>query len=145
MSEDQPVEDLPKISLGNAVSRGLRLRCPLCGAGHLFGSAFKMHAECDECRFRFEREAGYFLGSTYINYGVTALLATGTYVVLLFGFEIEKSWILPGLLAFCLNFPLVFFRFARSLWLSLDCFFDRVGAAEAQFRPPAENPKNNSG
>ena len=145
MSEDQGGEDLPRIQFGEALSRGVRLRCPMCGDGRLFGSAFKMRTECEECRFRFERESGYFLGSTYINYGATAVLATGMYVVLLFVFEIEKEWILPGLLAFCLIFPLVFFRFARSLWLSLDCFFDRVGAAEAQFRPPAENPKNNSG
>ena len=143
--DGEATAELPELSFRDALSRGIRLRCPMCGAGRLFGGLLRMNSECAECRFRFERESGYFLGSTYINYGVTAVLPTGMYVVLLFGFGIEKEWILPGLLAFCLNFPLVFFRFARSLWLSLDCFFDRVGAAEAQFRSPAGNPKNNSG
>jgi len=72
-----------------------------------------------------------------------------TYVVLRFGFGWEKESLLPGLLAFCLIFPLVFFRFARSLWLSLDCLIDRTGAIEAMSdREQAPNPtevKNNGG
>lgn len=71
------------------------------------------------------------MGSTYINYGFTALISTFSYIVLIFGFGWQKELLLPGLLVFCLIFPLVFFRFARSMWLALDCFIDRVGASEA--------------
>ena len=145
MSEQDQGSELPRVAFHHALLRGIRQRCPMCGKGRLFRCAFHMNASCGDCEFRFEREPGYYLGSTYINYGVTALLATLTYVVLLFGFGLEKEVLLPGLLTFCVIFPLVFFRFARSLWLSLDCFFDRAGAAEAQFQPPSGNPKNNSG
>jgi hypothetical protein len=89
-----------------------------------------MNKDCDSCNFRFERGPGYFLGSTYINYGCTAFLTTSTYVVLYFGFRIPKHILLPGLLTFCGIFPLVFFRFARSLWLSIDCLLDRAEVAE---------------
>ena len=128
---DTAAGNLANLTFGQAVSRGVRLRCPACGCGRMFRSLFSMNSACEGCRFPFERGPGYFLGSTYINYGVTAATTTVTYVVLYFGAGVEKQTLLPGLLIFCLIFPLVFFRFARSLWLSLDCFFDRVGAVEA--------------
>ena len=128
---ERPETDIEFPTFGQAVRRGVTLRCPICGGGRLFRNMLQMHSDCSQCGFRFERPAGYFLGSTYINYGITALITTVSYVVLLFGFGWKKEVLLPGLVAFCLIFPLVFFRFARSLWLSLDCFFDRTGASEA--------------
>lgn len=90
-----------------------------------------MNANCSTCNYRFARPAGYFLGSSYINYGVTAVTITVSYVTLHFGFKVSNQTLLPGLLTFCGIFPLVFFRFARSLWLSFDCLFDRMGALES--------------
>ena len=131
-SQNSEVAGLLKtLTFGGAIRRGVRLKCPLCGGGSVFRNMFRMNPACSSCGFRFERPAGYFLGSTYINYGVTAVTTTFSYVVMNFGLGWSKEVLLPGLLAFCLIFPLVFFRFARSLWLSLDCFFDRVGASEA--------------
>jgi len=52
-------------------------------------------------------------------------------MVLRFGFEIPKSSLIPALAGFCVIFPVVFFRYARSLWLSFDCYFDRTGALES--------------
>lgn len=120
-----------QLSLGQALSRAIRLKCPYCGEGRLFAGWFRMNAACEQCGVQLEREGGYFLGSTYINYGLTAGLTTVTYVLLHFGLDISNVVLMPGLMAFCLIFPLVFFRYARSLWLSLDCFFDRLGAQQA--------------
>lgn len=131
MSETRAESGLRQLNFSQSVIRGLSLRCPTCGHGALFGSFFRMNVACSECGYRFERAAGYFLGSTYINYGVTALVTTISYVTLYFGFGWPKETLLPGLLLFCSVFPLVFFRFARSMWLSFDCYFDRTGAAEA--------------
>ena len=128
---DSATGDISTLTFGEALSRGVRLRCPACGCGRMFQNQFRMNSHCPDCDFLFERSPGYFLGSTYINYGVTAATTTFAYVALYFGAGFEKQALLPGLLIFCLIFPLVFFRFARSLWLSLDCFFDRVGALEA--------------
>ena len=130
-NSDRTVGDIAALTFGQAVSRGLRLRCPACGCGRMFHGLFRMNQRCGDCGFLFERPPGYFLGSTYINYGVTALTTTVLYVWLYFGVGIEKQVLLPPILIFCLVFPLVFFRVARSLWLSLDCFIDRVGALEA--------------
>jgi len=124
-------DDIGHLTCGLALFRGLTLRCPACARGKLFRNMFQMNTKCVECDFQFERAPGYFLGSTYINYGITAFTTTVSYVVLHFGIGFSRDQLLPGLLAFCLIFPLVFFRFARSLWLALDCFFDRVGASES--------------
>ena len=124
-------DGLRELTFGKALRRGLMLKCPACGHGKLFQRMFWMHPKCEACSFSFERQPGYFLGSSYINYGVTASAITVSYVSLHFGLGVSNQMILPGLLSFCGIFPLVFFRFARSLWLSFDCLFDRMGALEA--------------
>jgi len=140
--------DTQTLPLGTALKRGLLLRCPLCGDGRLFRRFISMHERCSNCGFKFERGPGYFLGSTYINYGVTALLTTVSYVVLHFGLRWDNEILLPGLAAFCLIFPLVFFRYARSMWLSVDCCVDRVEAQEHSTsgggKPRESKDKNNS-
>ena len=115
--EDQPV--------GSLFSRALRLRCPRCGHGHLFVGWFKMAAHCEKCRFRFERAPGYFLGSAYINYGLTALITTFIYMLFHMILGHENSTVVPPLVAFVVLFPLFFFRYARSLWLAFDCAVDQ--------------------
>ena len=124
-------DDIGDLTFPQAVLRGVTLRCPACARGKLFRGLLRMNQKCSDCEFSFERSPGYFLGSAYINYGITALTTTVSYVVLHFGFGCTNEQLLPGLVAFILIFPLVFFRFARSLWLSLDCYFDRMGATEA--------------
>ena len=106
-----------------------------------------MKTTCERCGFRFERDPGYFLGSTYINYGLTTFLTTWSYIVVRFVMGIEQRWLIPGLATFCIIFPLVFFRYARSLWLSFDCYFDRTGALEMRqetgTRPDPKTSKEN--
>lgn len=90
----------------------------------MFTSLFHMHATCPECGLKFEREPGYFLGSIYINYGLTALITTITWIVLHLGYGIEARPLAIALLAFCVVFGIFFFRYARALWLALDCRFE---------------------
>lgn len=123
-------EGTPPETFSQALSRGTSLKCPLCGEGPLFKHWMKMEAFCSTCGFKFERDPGYFLGSTYINYGLTTILTTWSYIMLHFVMGIDKKWLIPGLATFSIIFPLVFFRYARSLWLSFDCYFDRTGALE---------------
>lgn len=118
------------------MSRGWRLRCPRCGQSRLFKNWLRMHPECEQCHLRFEREPGYFLGSIYINYGLTAGLVTVFYMALFLSGAVAPRtalWIVAG---FALLFPLWFFRYARSLWLGFDHYWDpteiSVGREDAQ-------------
>ena len=107
------------------LSRALRLRCPQCGESKLFHHWVLMYPKCEHCGLTYEREPGYFLGSIYVNYGLTALITTFVYV----GFHIvlgySNAWVVPPLVAFCILFPVLFFPFARAYWLAMDLSFDR--------------------
>ena len=104
--------------------RSLRLRCALCGRGPLFASWFGMHKSCSHCHAPFEREPGFFLGSIYFNYGLTALILAIAYPLFLFNRWVPEKWLLPSALVFTILFPIWFFRYARALWLGFDQFVD---------------------
>jgi uncharacterized protein (DUF983 family) len=106
------------------IFRALRLKCPRCGQAPMFSGLFCTIERCAHCGLKFEREPGYFLGSIYINYGITALLLTVAWITLRFGYGIESRWLVFGLAAFLVVFQMFFFRYARALWLALDCQFD---------------------
>lgn len=88
----------------------------------MFDGLFSMKRSCPRCELPFEREPGYFIGAIYINYGLTVLLALGG------SFLLEYLWRPPvGVqlaiwVAFCVLFPLLFFRHSKSLWLSFEYF-----------------------
>ncbi len=115
-------------SLTTQISRGLRLRCPVCGQGKLFRGWFTMYDDCSYCHFRYERSPGFWLGSIYANYGLTALIVTGAFFALFFTEALPEEWTKGLLLAFSLLFPLWFFRYARGIWLAIDVYFDPVPA-----------------
>ena len=113
---------------------GLRLKCPRCGQGEMFSGMFKMCSECDNCHFRFEREMGYFVGAMYINYGATIVVAFAGFFAL---DHLTPISFLPNFIlwiAFCVLFPIIFFRHSRSLWLRFDYF---VNPSD----PPNPRPK----
>jgi len=83
-----------------------------------------MHHHCDHCGFVFEREPGFFLGSTYLNYGFTTLTLMALYMGLHFGLDISNTVLAVPLLLYCVVVPLVMFRYARAWWLAMDSIFD---------------------
>jgi hypothetical protein len=86
-----------------------------------------MNSHCSHCGIKFEREPGFFLGSIYFNYGLTALLMTIGYATLLFN-RMAPEWVLlTGSMVFVIVFPLFFFRYARALWLGFDQWRDPRG------------------
>lgn len=128
-AEDSPTDSsppAPRPPFETLVWRALRLRCPRCGKGKLFINWLQMPRRCSECGLLIHRGPGYYLGSTYVNYGLTALITTVVFVIGRLHFNISSKTLLAPLLIFCLVFPLLIFRHARSLWLAMDCQFDRA-------------------
>jgi len=103
-----------------ALGRGLALRCPCCGQGGLFRGWFRMHDCCAACGASFAREPGFYLGSIYINYGVTVIVTGALYAALVAGVGVTPETALAACLAVAVVLPVVFFRHARSLLLALD-------------------------
>jgi hypothetical protein len=91
----------------------------------MFKGLFRMHETCAHCGLKYEREPGYFLGSIYINYGVTAFLLTAGWIALRYGFGFEGRNLLIPLGVSLVVFQTLFFRYARALWLAMDCQFDQ--------------------
>lgn len=117
-----------RLGIVGRIVRALRLRCPKCGEGKLFAGWFQMHEKCSTCGTDFRREPGFYLGSIYFNYGLTALVVTVTYVgAMIFGYG-QSNVLFWSTAVFCVAFPIWYFRYARSLWLSMDHYWD----------PPAE-------
>jgi uncharacterized protein (DUF983 family) len=106
--------------IATSLSRALRLRCPRCGETPLFRGWFTMAESCVLCGLRFERAQGYFVGAIYVNYAVTVLVAAGTVLVLDWTLGLTLTAQLAIGIALGALVPVVFFRYARSLWLSLD-------------------------
>lgn len=118
--------------LSKALDRARRLSCPRCGERTLFRGAFTMAERCATCGLVFEREPGYFVAAIYINYAVTAILIIGGYLAL-------DTWLHPSVTlqlviwgAAAVAFPLLFFRYSKSLWLAVDHCLD---ADEPDLRP----------
>ncbi len=124
MTLDETPPPPARPTLETLVGRALRLRCPRCGRGALFRGWFAMPVGCSECGLKYERAPGYFLGSTYINYALTAICLTIVYSLLHFGLRMTNRQLALPLSAFVIVIPLVLFRHARALWLAMDCHFD---------------------
>lgn len=84
-----------------------------------------MRCECDVCGLKFLPEPGFYLGSIYVNYGLTALLVMAVYFALWALTSLSDEWRLGIAMVVCVLFPLWFFRYARSIWLAFDRYFDR--------------------
>ena len=123
-----PAGDPPKFirpTLGTLLWRAVCLRCPRCGEGKMYRSMFSMHSRCSHCEFRFERGGGYYLGSVYINYGLTAMIMTVIVIASFILARITPDKLVVPLVIFILVFPTSLFRHSRAFWLVLDCQIDR--------------------
>jgi ABC-2 type transport system ATP-binding protein len=103
----------------------------------MFHGLFKMSPRCLACHLQFEREQGYFLGAIYINYAVTVLC-------MLVGFFALDYLVHPSLTyqivlwsSFGVVFPIIFYRYSKSLWLALDSLFSPVEEDVVEMRKPA--------
>ena len=116
------------------LGRALGLRCPRCGRSALYRGWFAMHERCAACGLRYEREQGYFVGAIYINYAVTVAIAAGGVLVLDWTIGLTLAEQLAIGIALGALVPVVFFRYARSLWLSLDYLLTLADERREQVR-----------
>jgi uncharacterized protein (DUF983 family) len=106
------------------IVRAARLRCPACGRGRIFSGWFTMHDACSDCGAPFERGAGFFIGSIYFNYFLTALLVTVIYFAFYFSEVLTDRQLIALTLCVAFGFPVWFFRYARALWIAFDELWD---------------------
>jgi uncharacterized protein (DUF983 family) len=138
MRERAPVTELRardlRAGIARTLGRALRLRCPRCGGDELFTGWFAMRERCRTCELRYEREQGYFVGAIYVNYAVTTAVCLGGVLALdtIVGVTLRTQ--LAVALPLALLVPVVFFRYARSLWLAIDHLVTRADRASERRR-----------
>jgi len=111
------------MSVMTSLKRGFLLRCPNCGRGKLFRKGFTMYEKCSVCGWRFEREEGYWTGAVAVNLVVTELLIAIIVVPLAIVFaSANVSLVLLLIIGLPLPIllPFLFYRHAKSLWMSID-------------------------
>ncbi len=83
-----------------------------------------MHDRCPACALLLEREQGYFVGAIYVNYAVTVSITIAGFLVLDHYADLAVATQIALWSVFGVAFPLFFFRYSRSLWLSIGYFFN---------------------
>jgi uncharacterized protein (DUF983 family) len=117
-----------------ALTRGLAMRCPVCGTGQLFTSFFRLRQRCPGCALEFEREDGYWLGAMVVAIGaVIALFA----VVFLGGVLLtwpDVPWTSLLVITLVLNalVPVVLYPWCMTTWMGLHHAFVPTNRDEAE-------------
>lgn len=88
-----------------------------------------MNERCGECSYDFRREPGFFLGSIYVNYGVTSMIVTVAYLAFFISGVLADWQRLTLCLIFAVAFPLWFHRYSRAAWLAFDYRWDGARSA----------------
>src|SRR5262249_12671004 len=110
-----------------ALTRALRLRCPQCGVGRVTRSWFALNDACASCGLRFERdeEEASWLVASLPNCTAPVLLSAllpGVVLVATWPNPPWKAIIWGGVIQMCIT-PILFYPFAKALWLAIDLVF----------------------
>ena len=120
-----------------ALLRGLLRRCPRCGEKRLFRRWFRLVERCPRCGLKFEREAGAFLGSLVLNYGVTAGLEIA-YLVIVLVLTLPHPNVFAltaGAVGIAIVVPLLAYPFAKTTWAAIDLILHPEQDEPAPGRP----------
>lgn len=115
-----PEGDLPApVTRSAIVRRGIAHRCPNCGAGSVFPRPLRwvaMNEACRACGLRFERGEGFFLGAMVVSYTFTGLMLAPILILVIAG-ALSVGAAVAVMAAWCVLFPLAFYRTSKSLWM----------------------------
>lgn len=130
----------PPASALTMTGRALLLRCPRCGGRGIWRTFFRMHARCPVCAIALDRGESddYWLGAYMFNLVAAELVAVGISVVVIVAAWPDVPWNLVWALSIALAaaMPVLFFPFARNLWLAWDLYFRP--RAPSDFAAPLE-------
>ena len=102
------------------IARALARQCPICGDKRIWTGWFGLRDACPTCGYIFIRESGYFLGAYALNLIAAELITMIVLTWLLIGTGWEWWEIELVVLPMAVILPLLFFPYARGLWMALD-------------------------
>ena len=101
----------------------LRLRCPHCLQGPIFGGLWQMHETCPVCGIVYEREHGFFMMSIFFGY-VLGFIVVLPFCIALYLNNAALPWYFIVSLVVLVIFSPLIFRYSRAMWLHIDEVLD---------------------
>jgi uncharacterized protein (DUF983 family) len=105
------------------VLRGLRRRCPRCGARKAWYTGwFRRGPRCLTCGYRYERQDGFSLGAAAVNTAVTfgVLFIVGFVGVIVTWPDLNAVAVLVPCVVIAVVLPVVFYPISYTLWAAVD-------------------------
>lgn len=100
-------------------------KCPCCSKGDLFPNKnffdfkFQVNVQCDHCNEDFIREPGFYYGSMFLSYIISAFFSLAIVGICIIFFNIDWRVSIGILIIILVIFFVYLFRLSRSLWLHL--------------------------
>lgn len=111
---------------GRYLGRGMRKRCPRCGAKGIFATYFTLKERCPSCGVRFKREEGAFTGGLMMAWVFTLFFMIVPLLVYVFWRGITGDDDLAfapfaiACVACSILVPLLGYPFTASSWAAID-------------------------
>ena len=132
------IKPKPPAHGGLMTLRALLLRCPRCGGRGIWRSWFKMKPTCPTCGQVFDRSESedYWLGAYMFNLVAAEMVSVVIAVAVVIAYWPDVPWNVVWVLSISLALimPVLFFPFARDLWLAWDLYFRPTAPGDAKGR-----------
>jgi uncharacterized protein (DUF983 family) len=117
---------------GQALARGVVMRCARCGVGGIFRTYYRIHPTCRGCGMRFERESGEWTGALMIIIAFTEILFAAWFGLGMWFTWPDVPWtlLLIGGIALNVIVPVLFYPWSQAVWIGLHFAFVPLDAAE---------------
>lgn len=121
-----------KVSPVASLVSALRKRCPNCGEKNIWKSFGQTREACPNCRFRFEREEGYWTGAMIVAIAIVMALLLVVFVVPMILLWPDVPWTRLLIAAFIVLglSPIVLYPQSKTIWVWLDLKFNPARAEE---------------
>ncbi|HET9635434.1 MAG TPA: DUF983 domain-containing protein [Gemmatimonadaceae bacterium] len=124
--QSAPHPDISRQSAWRLLARALLLRCPNCGARHIFTGFFGLKERCPNCGMLLERgEADTFIGVYTLNLIVVEMLLAAAFLVVMMVTWPKPPWDAMewGGVALSILGAILCYPFAKTTWLAVDLMF----------------------
>lgn len=114
-------------------------KCPRCQEGNLFVSnnwyslrnIGGMPDRCSVCGQDFKMEDGFFLGATYVSYGITIAITVPLLAAAYVLFHLEYMQLLPLFVALLVILMPPVLRVSRSIWFNFFVHYEADWSSKA--------------
>ena len=105
-----------------ALGRGLRGRCPRCGAGRLTERWFRLRPSCPRCGLTTAPDEGSWTGAVVVDFALTGAVFIVTLIALvaLTAPRVPVGTLLAILVPVSALAPLAFLPVSRTIWVALE-------------------------